>query len=76
LCHSGAGALLPLIGAACDASALVFVDAVVPALHGPFTIDGECRSLLDERAADDTLPPWPPPGVSTRGVRRHGRQLA
>jgi RimJ/RimL family protein N-acetyltransferase len=57
--HAGAGALLPLIGAACGASALVFVDAVVPASNASFAIDGEFRSLLDELAADGTLAPWP-----------------
>ena len=57
--HSGAGGLLPLIAARCRASAVVFVDAVVPPAEGAFTIADEFRSLLDGLARDGLLPPWP-----------------
>jgi hypothetical protein len=56
--HSGAGAWLPLIGTAAKASALVFVDAVLPPASGAFTIEPEFRELLDDLAVDGILPPW------------------
>jgi len=57
--HSGAGALLPMIGAACDASALVFVDAGIPPPNGAFAIGTEFRSFLDSIAIGGVLPAWP-----------------
>lgn len=56
--HSGAGALLPAIAAACEASAVVFVDAVVPPSRGAFTIARDFRSFLDDLAVGGVLPPW------------------
>jgi RimJ/RimL family protein N-acetyltransferase len=56
--HSGAGPLLPLIGTACGASALVFVDAALPPAGGTFTLEPEFRSWLDDLAIDGVLPPW------------------
>ena len=57
--HSGAGALLPLIAAAAKASAVVFVDAVVPPAGSAFRISSEFRAWLGDLAVDGVLPPWP-----------------
>jgi RimJ/RimL family protein N-acetyltransferase len=57
--HSGAGAVLPLIAAASKASAVVFVDAVVPPSSGAFRIPSEFRAWLADLAVDGVLPPWP-----------------
>jgi hypothetical protein len=65
--HSGAGALLPLIGAQCSLSAhLVFVDAVVPPCAGEFSAGGDFVETLDRLSTDGVLPIWPEwwgPGV-------------
>jgi RimJ/RimL family protein N-acetyltransferase len=57
--HSGAGALLPIIGAALDASGLVFVDAGLPPATGTHRTPDELRSALGDLAVDGILPPWP-----------------
>jgi aminoglycoside 6'-N-acetyltransferase len=67
--HAGAGALLPMIGAAADASALVFVDAVVPPVVGDYrpasgwatTACGYVRlsEAYDAEADEATRRGWP-----------------
>lgn len=58
--HSGAGALLPTVGAGTSAGALVFLDAVVPAPGATEHVaDLRQRRLLDEQTgADGRVAPW------------------
>ncbi len=58
--HSGAGAVLPAIGdrLADRATALVFVDAVVPPAGGEHVTSGAFRAFLDDVMVDERLPPW------------------
>lgn len=60
--HSGAGAVLPGVGAALgdDLGRLVFVDAVLPPEKGAHRYSSGIRSRVAELAGDDgSLPPWP-----------------
>ena len=56
--HSGAGPLLPAIGANLPSPprALIFVDAGVPPARGHFTISPEQRRFYEDHAVDGTLP--------------------
>lgn len=58
--HSGARAYLPLIGWGLSnrASALVFVDAVLPPTTGMHTPTDEVQSFLRGLAVGGVLPPW------------------
>jgi hypothetical protein len=58
--HSGAGLLLPAIGAAVAAppARLVFVDAGIPPCSGSTTVAGDFLDQLACLAVDGTLPPW------------------
>jgi nitrite reductase/ring-hydroxylating ferredoxin subunit len=58
--HSGAGAVLPIVGAALGARRIVFIDAVVPPESGNWTQTDVMRSRLNTMAgADRLLPVWP-----------------
>lgn len=58
--HSGAGALLPGVGAALGRrlARLVFVDAILPPATGVHRYPEQIRSLVAGLAADGQLPPW------------------
>jgi hypothetical protein len=57
--HSGAGPMLPLIGARLQASALVFVDSDVPPESGEAPLaPPEFLEFLRGLAAGGRLPPW------------------
>jgi len=58
--HSGAGAFLPLIGAALKGrlNRLVFVDAVVPPDSGKYVSSEEMLAFLDGKAVGGVLPRW------------------
>ncbi|WP_166353929.1 alpha/beta hydrolase [Phytoactinopolyspora limicola] len=57
--HSGAGIVLPLVAQGVTASAVVFVDAVIPAASGATRTDGGLREKVAALADDDgLLPPW------------------
>lgn len=58
--HSGAGALLPAIGAALAdrCAGLVFVDAVVPPTDGVHRTSPAMVGFLDEQTVDGRLRPW------------------
>lgn len=59
--HSGAGHLLPVVGAHLDATivAYVFVDAGVPPLDGTTTAASDSfLSVLETLAENGNLPPW------------------
>ena len=55
--HSGAGAMLPLVAAAFDATA-AFVDAIVPGREGHEPSPGFQALIDDLRVFDGSLPPW------------------
>ena len=58
--HSGAGVLLPLVADLIDdVTAVVFVDALVPAADGPTEPSGRFRAFLDELpVTGGLLPRW------------------
>jgi hypothetical protein len=58
--HSGAGAILPGVGAALgtDLDRLVFVDAVIPPRSGGHRYPDAIRELVASMAEDGLLPPW------------------
>lgn len=58
--HSGAGALLPGVGAALSGQLdrLAFVDAVLPPPAGAHRYPEGIRSLIAGLASEGTLPPW------------------
>src|SRR5215469_3229729 len=57
--HSGAGPLLPRIGARIKARALIFVDADIPPEDGETTlVPGEFLEVLRGLASGGFLPPW------------------
>lgn len=58
--HSGAGALLPGIGAALGekSARLVFVDAVLPPATGAHRYPAKIREQVAELATNHILPPW------------------
>ena len=58
--HSGAGALLPGVGAALGGQLqrLVFVDAILPPAAGAHRYPESIRRRVAELATDGVLPPW------------------
>lgn len=60
IAHSGAGALLPGIGAAMGPSLgrLVFVDAVLPPASGPHRFQGLLQKVEELAGGADRLPSW------------------
>lgn len=70
--HSGAGAVLPMIADAIDATVTVFVDAIVPQATTTFTPSPAFFVLLDQlTVVDGLLPPWHewwPPEILARLV--------
>ena len=58
--HSGAGALLPVIGEALQdrTSSHVFVDAILPPISGELSVDEPFLSHLRSLATGGRLPPW------------------
>ena len=58
--HSGAGALLPVIGKSLHdrVAAYVFVDAILPPTSGEITPDPSWLAHLRSLAIDGRLPPW------------------
>jgi hypothetical protein len=57
--HSGAGAMLPVIGHDVEATLTVFVDAIVPEATTTFTASDRLIALLDQLPiVDGRLPPW------------------
>jgi hypothetical protein len=60
VCHSGAGALLPLVAAAMDRAprTITFVDAGIPAGASATTTGGDFLAALRGLAVDGVLPAW------------------
>jgi hypothetical protein len=56
--HSGAGVLLPLVSAALDARAVVFVDALVPAPAGATCAADAILEFVARFPSDEPLPRW------------------
>ena len=57
--HSGAGVLLPLVADRLEVTAVVFVDALVPATGGSTAPSGRFRAVLDELpVTGGLLPRW------------------
>lgn len=59
LAHSGAGVLAPVVIDALPAArAVVLIDAILPAAHGPTVTSAAMRARIAELAVTGVLPPW------------------